>query len=293
MADMWRSRAPPTPLDFEGIREGRFEIPPVKEAATAPAPAVNGNGSAKMTNGDASTTANGTGTKLKDQQSLSLEENLAMFVSSTKRLSARLRSGEETISFDKDDDDTLDFVTSAANLRSAAYGIPRKTRWEVKEMAGNIIPAIATTNAIVAGLIVLQALQILRKAFDQMRSVHIQIKGNVPLSSSKTCGPSEACGVCRDTYGVLLCDPAKVTLGKVITEILGTGSEDEEDGEWERTGERDVSVYEDKRILSDPDFDDNLDRTLESLNVTRGTFLTIVDEDGEWGTISLNIGVLP
>ena len=36
------------------------------------------------------------------------------------------------ISFDKDDDDTLDFVTAAANLRSAAYGIPTKSRWEVK-----------------------------------------------------------------------------------------------------------------------------------------------------------------
>ena len=43
-----------------------------------------------------------------------------------------MRNGEETISFDKDDDDTLDFVTAAANLRSAAYGIPGKSRWEVK-----------------------------------------------------------------------------------------------------------------------------------------------------------------
>jgi ubiquitin-like 1-activating enzyme E1 B len=39
---------------------------------------------------------------------------------------------EEIISFDKDDDDTLDFVTAAANLRSAAYGIRGKSRWEVK-----------------------------------------------------------------------------------------------------------------------------------------------------------------
>lgn len=39
---------------------------------------------------------------------------------------------EDIISFDKDDDDTLDFVTAAANLRSAAYGIPGKSRWEVK-----------------------------------------------------------------------------------------------------------------------------------------------------------------
>ena len=51
---------------------------------------------------------------------------------STERLAARIRGGEETISFDKDDDDTLDFVTAAANLRSAAYGIPGKSRWEVK-----------------------------------------------------------------------------------------------------------------------------------------------------------------
>ena len=54
------------------------------------------------------------------------------YVRSTNRLAARMRNGEETISFDKDDDDTLDFVTAAANLRSAAYGIPGKSRWEVK-----------------------------------------------------------------------------------------------------------------------------------------------------------------
>ena len=54
------------------------------------------------------------------------------FFCSTYRLSERLQHGEETISFDKDDDDTLDFVTAASNLRSAAYGIPGKTRWEIK-----------------------------------------------------------------------------------------------------------------------------------------------------------------
>lgn len=54
-------------------------------------------------------------------------------IQSSERLSARLMSGkEETISFDKDDDDTLDFVTAAANLRSAAYGITGKSRWEIK-----------------------------------------------------------------------------------------------------------------------------------------------------------------
>lgn len=53
-------------------------------------------------------------------------------VVSTHRLAARLQAGEETIAFDKDDDDTLDFVTAASNLRSYAYSIEGKSRWEIK-----------------------------------------------------------------------------------------------------------------------------------------------------------------
>ena len=49
-------------------------------------------------------------------------------------MSERLKQGEPNISFDKDDDDTLDFVTASANLRATIYSIPTKTRWEVKGM---------------------------------------------------------------------------------------------------------------------------------------------------------------
>ena len=64
-------------------------------------------------------------------------------------------------------------------------------------------------------------------------------------------------------------------------------------GDDDGTGKREVSVYEEKRVLSDPDWDDNLDRTLESLGVTRGKFLSIVDEEGEYATIQVAIGQLP
>ncbi|EGN97108.1 hypothetical protein SERLA73DRAFT_92074 [Serpula lacrymans var. lacrymans S7.3] len=298
MADMWRSRVPPQPLDFDAIKEGQFKLK--HQASNTANPPANGksiprkNGSAKgkhePTNGnnvEPSGSQNGAG--LKDQRALSLQDNLALFVSSTNRLAARLQTGkEDTISFDKDDDDTLDFVTAAANLRSAAYGIERKTRWEVKEMAGNIIPAIATTNAIISGLIVLQALHLLRKSYSALKNVHLQFKPTVPLSTINMCPPNPKCGICRDTYAKVLCDPFKVTLGEFVDGILGDG-----EGEGQGTGKREVSVYEDKRVLSDPDWDDNNARTLESLNVTRGKFLTIVDEEGEWGTISVALGVLP
>jgi hypothetical protein len=93
----------------------------------------------------------------------------------TDRLAARLRKGEVTIAFDKDDPDALDFVTASANLRSFAYGIQLKSKWEVKghhcprcvmymranyysEMAGNIIPAFSRRCTFSVESLALQAL---------------------------------------------------------------------------------------------------------------------------------------
>lgn len=161
MADMWRSREPPTPLDFDGIRQGTFSVKKT--------PQVNGNGlttnghhangSAPKATGSSATeqllngasSSSTSAAALKDQRTLSLEDNVELFVgryanmiscsssnpdgvsSSLNRLAARISSGQEdTIFFDKDDEDTLDFVTASANLRSTAYGIATKSRWEVK-----------------------------------------------------------------------------------------------------------------------------------------------------------------
>lgn len=147
-------------------------------------------------------------------------------------------------------------------------------------MAGNIIPAIATTNAIIAGIIVLQALQLLRKNYSGIRNVHLQRKAEVPLNACTVGQPSKECGVCNDVYVTVQCDPERATISEVVNGLNGTD-------------QRDVSVYEDKRLLLDPDFDDNADRTLASLSVTQGKFLTIVDEDGELATIAAAITLLP
>ena len=66
--------------------------------------------------------------------------------------------------FDKDDDMAMRFVTAASNLRSSVFGIePLQSLYSAKGIAGNIIPAIATTNAICAGLQILQAFSILKR----------------------------------------------------------------------------------------------------------------------------------
>lgn len=72
--------------------------------------------------------------------------------------------------FDKDDDLALDFVAAAANLRAHIFGIPLQSRFDTKSIAGNIIPAIATTNAIVAGIQVLEAWKIIRAMCTQQKN---------------------------------------------------------------------------------------------------------------------------
>eukprot|EP00074_Homo_sapiens_P075149 XP_011532373.1 ubiquitin-like modifier-activating enzyme 7 isoform X4 [Homo sapiens] len=60
--------------------------------------------------------------------------------------------------FEKDDDSNfhVDFVVAAASLRCQNYGIPPVNRAQSKRIVGQIIPAIATTTAAVAGLLGLE-----------------------------------------------------------------------------------------------------------------------------------------
>ncbi|XP_025740593.1 ubiquitin-like modifier-activating enzyme 7 isoform X2 [Callorhinus ursinus] len=62
------------------------------------------------------------------------------------------------LKFEKDNDSNfhMDFVAAAASLRAQNYGIPPVNRTQSKRIVGQIIPAIATTTAAVAGLVGLE-----------------------------------------------------------------------------------------------------------------------------------------
>ena len=100
----------------------------------------------------------------------SVEENVRMFLESAHRLSQR---ESRFSSFDKDDLDCLNFVTAASNLRAHIYHIPLLSRFTAKAEAGNIIPAIATTNAVIAGLIVLEAFKMLGKRESECQNIYL------------------------------------------------------------------------------------------------------------------------
>lgn len=154
MEDMWQSRIPPESLKYEDVMGRASESVASKDSFL-----------------------------YDDQRVWSLEENLVVFNDSLDRLSktmAESKKSQETtngassqpiITFDKDDIDTLDFVTASANIRSHIFGIEKKSRFDIKQMAGNIIPAIATTNAIVAGLCVLESFKVLKGEYDKAKEV--------------------------------------------------------------------------------------------------------------------------
>lgn len=148
-------------------------------------------------------------------------------------------------------------------------------------MAGNIIPAIATTNAITAGLLCFQAIKILTNQHTELANVFLTSRPLQPIIRMRPPKANPKCGVCRDTYIPLACDPLRLTLGQVLSEIvkseagLGWGAEAK------------LSVFEGGRLLCEPDWDDDPDRvdnegrTLADLGVSVGKWLTIVDEEDE------------
>ena len=155
-------------------------------------------------------------------------------------------------------------------------------------MAGNIIPAIATTNAIIAGFVVMQALNLLSRTYSKATGVHLKSSNTHPLGKLKPSDPSEQCGICRDTYISLKADPERITLGTFVNDVvkgwLAKAVNEEDDVEW--------AIYESSRLLADPDFDDNYEKTLADLGIERGKIITVRDEDEKYRPIQFCLTAL-
>lgn len=256
MDDMWERRRRPEPLTL-GAARADHEAPAQTEV-------------------------------LKDRQSLSLADTAQLFLDSAQALAARAKTSAP-LAFDKDDADALAFVTAASNLRAHVYHIPRQTQFETKQIAGNIIPAIATTNAIVSGMAVVQALHMFAARWDAMRIVSVARRTTRVFTTFPPAPPNAACGVCSDMYLGTDVDPAATTLG----DILSVVRQPTEAGGLAYAEDAEISVADGARILYDLDLDDNLEKTLQELHVGAGSTLSVVDEDAQKVTVQLLLQAAP
>lgn len=256
---MWKTRRAPLPLQFSELKEQAKDYKALAVSALH-----------------------------KDQKSWSAVEAFSVLLDSTNRLQNRY-TDTTPLSFDKDDEDTLDFVSAAAVLRSLIFSIEVKSKFEIKQMAGNIIPAIATTNAIIAGLSVLQSVKLLnglkqgalKKALDQTPTVFLSREPTHIFSTEKNNGPRPDCVVCSVSRCTLHVDPEVTTLRQIVETLLQEN--------WSFSDE--FAIVTDG-LIYDPDFDDNLDRTLANLGIKSESFLTIHDESDDSPRANLELLIL-
>lgn len=105
------------------------------------------------------------------------------------------------VQFDKDDHILMDFVTAASNLRAYNYSINFESQFKVKEIAGNIVPAVSSTNGLVAALEVIEGMKILHQSYDILKAITFQSKGDKRKISSTTIqnDRNPNCVICSNT----------------------------------------------------------------------------------------------
>uniref|UniRef100_A0A7S0ZVR3 Ubiquitin-activating enzyme E1 C-terminal domain-containing protein n=1 Tax=Noctiluca scintillans TaxID=2966 RepID=A0A7S0ZVR3_NOCSC len=87
--------------------------------------------------------------------------------------------------FEKDDDTNfhIDFLTISTNLRSANYNIKLSDRAHVKVTAGRIIPALATTTAMICGIVDVEFLKLAKGLHKEEGAIDKFYAANVNLAT--------------------------------------------------------------------------------------------------------------
>ncbi|GMT04696.1 hypothetical protein PENTCL1PPCAC_26870, partial [Pristionchus entomophagus] len=207
MTNLWKERRPPVPQPF-----------------------------GELANDNPGTSAVRTAAQMDPLQRVwSPAENGEEFRKAVESLRVRKAATSDGIlTWDKDNEDAMRFVAACANIRAVIFGIQPKSLFEIKSMAGNIIPAIATTNAIIAGIMTVDALMIAGGKMDKVVSSILLTAPNwkgmavIPQEHAK---PNPSCYTCSSKREVTVrVNVERMTVetlrDKVLISSLGVGAPD-------------------------------------------------------------------
>ncbi|KAJ1691587.1 hypothetical protein LUZ63_015742 [Rhynchospora breviuscula] len=160
---------------------------------------------------------------LKNPQDIwNLSENTRVFLEAVKLFFEKREKEIGNLTFDKDDQLAVEFVTAAANIRASSFGIPLQSLFEAKGIAGNIVHAVATTNAIIAGLIVIEAIKVLSGDSKNYRMTYCLEHPNrkMMLMPVEPFEANPSCYVCSETPLLLEVNTATTKLRDVIEKVV-------------------------------------------------------------------------
>ncbi|XP_028767887.1 SUMO-activating enzyme subunit 2-like [Neltuma alba] len=208
--ETWKNRNKPKPIYSKDILSDEMAQ-------------QNGNVDRDSATDDGSSVSAMVSLGLKNPQDIwSLSENSRIFFE-TLRLFFMKRGKEiGNLSFDKDDQLAVEFVTAAANIRAASFGIPLHSLFEAKGIAGNIVHAVATTNAIIAGLIVIEAVKVLKNDIKSYRMTYCleHPSRKMLLMPVEPFEPNKSCYVCSETPLLLEINTHRSKLKDFVEKIV-------------------------------------------------------------------------
>ncbi|KAK2407353.1 ubiquitin-activating enzyme E1 [Trifolium repens] len=152
----------------------------------------------------------------------SLGENSRILLEALRLFFTKREKEIGNLSFDKDDQLAVEFVTAAANIRAASFGIPLHSLFEAKGIAGNIVHAVATTNAVIAGLIVIEAIKVLKNDIKSYRMTYCleHPSRNLLLMPVEPFEPNKSCYVCSESPVLLEINTNRSKLKDVVEKII-------------------------------------------------------------------------
>lgn len=208
--DTWKNRNKPRPIY-------------IRDVALAEVIQQNGNLDKVPVSTDPLSVSAMTTIGLKNPQDVwSLAENSRVFLEALKLFYLKREKEIGNLSFDKDDQLAVEFVTAAANIRASSFGIPLHSLFEAKGIAGNIVHAVATTNAIIAGLIVIEAIKVLQNDVNNYRMTYCleHPSRKMLLMPVEPFEPNESCYVCSETPLTLEINTSRSKLRDFVEKIV-------------------------------------------------------------------------